>query len=1027
MAEKEGGDSEKKMTKDFLDRWKRIASKYETPEEEAARAKAAGQSKPPEAQPQTDLEQAAREGAPPPPPPEHGDEEELELDDLMVDFGLQGDEDAKPRHKPAAPEAARPSPPAVAAAPRTPPAPPALKPPVEDAQKRVLDTLKKVGLVKEGTPAAPAPPPPPEPEQEEEDTLLLELENLLSDEPAAPAPGKPAAAAARATLEEEDLIAELEGLLEGTGEEEAAAPTPRVAPVKPVEAAPVTIETKSREFSAAPPAFARADIMPPEAPKARPESAAELAGGRTNGGRVNGGRVNGGRVNGGRVNGGRVNGGRVNGGRVNGGRVNGGRVNGGRVNGGRVNGGRVNGGRVNGGGQTNGGRVNGSRVNGGRGGMIGGAAPVLRAQNRRQFAISAMVAFVVAFALVVTLPFAGAPRGPAVDGDMSDWAGSGALLYTDAADGGTLPPALDLREYALRVDATRLWFEANASAPLFTRSGPFPPRADYFMVLLDTDGSAGTGYSYHGLGIDRIVDVYGWNGTVKAFATREWANRPNVPAYDFSGFQTAGGLQVAIRGDRIEGSLTAIATEPLTDSLRSVRALFELRGADPSGTERIDGSPAPATLSGSSLSATVTPVAPSVLAQGASANAPMLSISLANPSPTAVQVTALQLTAQYAPTAPADLSTVSLYRDRNGNSRVDAPAEEKLSGAATPLPQGAAATVTFAPALSILAGEKVDVLAVIEHVSSNAVNGSSLRLSLSGASEVVASTGTLVNFIRAPVAIGAQPLSYFGGAPNANVVDGNPLEWQGRPSSVDPADNANAHIDLRSLQGNVTPTEATFLVTVGSTPLDGSLVPIKFASAIELPSTGGGGGGSNGPPAVPPPTSGADVLWIMIDGDNDTATGSLFGGHGYDYAIRIEGKGGEVLPGGGSIFSWNTTGSPGWAALAGVAPQVGVGASSVEVGAALPPLILTARNVTVTAYATDWQGARDDLAAPLVVNNGQGTRGQLEPITPDNAPAAENPPVITPIPEFQDLAAPAAAVLIIIGMSRRSRRIGSVN
>src|SRR6185295_18528517 len=183
--------------------------------------------------------------------------------------------------------------------------------------------------------------------------------------------------------------------------------------------------------------------------------------------------------------------GRVNGGRVNGGRVNGGRVNGGRVNGGRVNGGRVNGGRV------NGGRGNGSRVNGGRGGMIGGAAPVLRAQSRREFAVSAMVAFVVAFLLVITLPIGGGPRGPAVDGDISDWSGSGALLYTDAAD-GVLPPALDLREFAVRADATRLWFEANASAPLFTRGGPFPPRADYFMVLIDKDGSAGTGYSYRG-------------------------------------------------------------------------------------------------------------------------------------------------------------------------------------------------------------------------------------------------------------------------------------------------------------------------------------------------------------------------------------------------------------------------------------------------------------------------------------------------------------------------------------------------
>src|SRR5690242_20421252 len=93
LADKEGGDSEKKMTKDFLDRWKKIASKYEGPEDEAAKAKEAEKG------------EAPRPGAPPPveaaptqapdkaPGGEH--EDELDLDDLMVDFGLQDEGAAK--------------------------------------------------------------------------------------------------------------------------------------------------------------------------------------------------------------------------------------------------------------------------------------------------------------------------------------------------------------------------------------------------------------------------------------------------------------------------------------------------------------------------------------------------------------------------------------------------------------------------------------------------------------------------------------------------------------------------------------------------------------------------------------------------------------------------------------------------------------------------------------------------------------------------------------------------------------------
>ena len=97
-------------------------------------------------------------------------------------------------------------------------------------------------------------------------------------------------------------------------------------------------------------------------------------------------------------------------------------------------------------------------------------------------------------------------------------------------------------------------------------------------------------------------------------------------------------------------------------------------------------------------------------------------------------------------------------------------------------------------------------------------------------------------------------------------------------------------------------------------PLEGALIPFKLAQAVELPSTGGGAG-SPGQPSLPNPTSGADVLWVLIDGDNSTATGFLSGGHGYDYAIRIEGKGGRVLPDGGAIYEWNTSGTAGWARI----------------------------------------------------------------------------------------------------------------
>jgi hypothetical protein len=1045
MSDKEGGDSEKKMTKDFLDRWKKIASKYEGPEEEEA-AKKADKGKAPARVGEEDLDrflaEIAKKGDEGEQKPTAKEEDELELDDLMADFGLEAEKHAAPERRAAEPKVQ---------APRAPPAAPAAPPPAaelpkaeaagDEAQKRVLDTLKKVGLVQPGweAPAAPlAPKPEPEPAPEEEDTLMLELETLLSEEGPSAKPVAEGGKAAPGALEEEDLISELEGLLEGEGEDEG----PHIPSPAPVKAPPATAALAAAAGAPkAPPAPAVveheeedevevvvssvrptprvpiAEIIPPAAPVAPPTGAMEPRNGRTNGGRVNGGRVNGGRVNGGRVNGGRTNGGRVNGGRVNGGRVNGGQTNGGRVNGGRVNGGRVNGGRVNGG-RVNGGRVNGGRVNGGR--VNGTSAPLVQAQNRRQTVLSGLVAGLVVVLLITVIPFGGAPRGPVVDGDLADWAGTGALYYTDAADASTgLPPNIDLREYALRADSGRLWFEAQAAGDLFARPGPFPKMADHFVLLVDVDGSAGTGYAYHDLGIDRLVDVYGWDGVLKSSSTRAWANRPGVQPYDFSGFDTAGGLQIALHGTTIEGTLTGLSSGPGSGGIGSARAIFELRGLDSANAERTDTNFAPATLAGNALSATVTAVAPGELTPGASTPLPMLSIVVANPSASAAQVSAIRLSADYSPSAPADPATVSVWNDSNGNGLPEQT--ERLTSAPTALQQQSPAMFTFAAPVSVAPGSAINLLAVVEHVPTNAVQGTSLRINLESASDIQVGSTTFVTVVHGAVAANAQPLSYIGGAPSTIRIDGNTLDWANRSAVSDrPTDANDAHIDILSMAGNVSGVQTSFLISFGASPLEGAVVPIRLSSTLSVP--GGGGGGGGGPSAPSPPNPGADFVWLQADTDNDTATGFSSGGHGYDFAVRIDGKGGQVLPvDGAKFYRWEAGPPASWLLVPQSRPLVGVGARALEISAPIPVQNLTARNITVTAYATDWQGVRDDLDQVLVVGNDQGTRA-LVPPPPVADPASE--PNIKPldVPEFQDIAVPAVGVLLIAGLSRRRAR-----
>jgi hypothetical protein len=1049
MSEKEGGDSEKKMTKDFLDRWKKIASKYEGPEGEDP-AKKAEKGKAPERVGEEDLDrflaEIAKKSDAGEQKPSAKEEDELELDDLMADFGLEAEKHAAPERRAAEPKGqAAPTPPAAQSV--APPGPAKAEAAGDEAQKRVLDTLKKVGLVKQGVPE-PSPPAAPKPEaepadEEEEDTLMLELETLLSAEGPTAKPTPEGGRAAPAALEEEDLISELEGLLEGEGEEEAphvpSPPPVRAPPALAAKAlaptAPIATEHEEEDEvevivdAVVPtPRVPIAEIKPPAAPIAAPLSSQEARSGQTNGGRVNGGRVNGGRVNGGRVNGGRVNGGQTNGGRVNGGRVNGGRVNGGQTNGGRVNGGRVNGGRVNGGrvngGRVNGGRVNGGRVNGGRvnGGRVNGSsAPMVRAQNRRQTILSGLVAGLVVVLLITVIPFGGAPRGPAVDGDLSDWSGSGALFYTDAADSSAgLPPNIDLREYALRADSGRLWFEAQADGNLFSRPGPFPNKADHFILLVDVDGSAGTGYAYHDLGIDRLVDVYGWDGALKGSSTRAWANRPGVQTYDFSGFDTAGGLQLAVHGTTVEGTLTGLASGAGSAGIGNARAIFELRGVDSATAERSDTNFAPATLSGSAISATVAAVAPDQLAPNASVPTAMLSVAVANPSPSAAQVTGLRLSADYSPTPPADPATVSVWNDSNGNRIVDS-SDTLLTTVPTALLQQSPAMFNFADPVSVPPGGQLDLLVAVNHVPSNAAQGTSLRINLASASDIQAGTTTFVTLVHGAVANNAQPLSYIGGAPSTIRIDGNTLDWANRSSVSDRASDAvDPHIDILSAAGNVSGVQTSFLVSFGASPLEGAVVPIRLSSTLSVPGGGGGGGGN---PAPTPSNPGADFLWLQADTDNDTATGFASGGHGYDFAVRVDGKGGQVLPGDGAKFyRWDASPPGSWLLVPSATPLVGVGARALEISAPIPVQNLTARNITVTAYATDWQGVRDDLDQVLLVGNAQGSRVFIAPPSDGEGTLGEPHQGPLPIPEFQDIAVPAVGVLFIAGLSRRRAR-----
>jgi hypothetical protein len=698
-----------------------------------------------------------------------------------------------------------------------------------------------------------------------------------------------------------------------------------------------------------------------------------------------------------------VNGGRVNGGRVNGGRVNGGRVNGGRVNGGRVNGGRVNGGRV------NGGRVNGGWVNGVRGYLPATAAQARRARFT-QLAIAGAVTVMLFASLVILVPSGGGPRGPQVDGSIADWPGGSTLFYTGATDPSTLPP-LDLRGYAIRAEGeTGVWFTAQAGDDFFARQGgATPARGDVLLVLIDVDGSAVSGYSYRDLGVDRVVEVVGWGGEIRASASKEFTGIR--PSYDWGGFESAGAVQVAADGNRVEGLVSG-----LSGVGDQTRAAFVLRGVAPSGAETTDAPPGAASIGQIAIVATATPVASGVLPHGLSKPAGMLAVALENPAGQTAEVTGLRVSVSYAPHLPADLVTGSVWLDNNQNGLVEEGVDVRITATGTPLAPQPVVNLLFSSALTLPPGGRAQLIVAADSVPGTVPNGTSLSLSIATRADIITGAGASASLEIRPPAPGKHPGSYVGEPPLAVAVDGIPLEWSAVPGAADRAGDVGARaVDITGAKGNASATSVAFLITFDDAPLTGAIIPAKLPPTQQLPS-----GGGSGLPGVTAPNPGSDLLFVMFDADDDASTGLPAGGHGFDYAVRVDGKAGQPLPDGRTLLRWDLLPSPGWTAMLQL-PSVAFGSQSVELSVAIPPVVLAARNVTATAYATSWDGSRDDLDALLIFGNELGTRGGFEPPPTVDLPLGEQTlwPPSAEIPEFQEVLVPVAGAGAIIFLSRR--------
>jgi len=585
----------------------------------------------------------------------------------------------------------------------------------------------------------------------------------------------------------------------------------------------------------------------------------------------------------------------------------------------------------------------------------------------------------------------------AIDGDFSDWGGVPMLVSAPAAG---VPPNVDLVRFGVsdNVEFLAFYFEVTGTA---LAGGVSPPIMDTFRAFLDVDRDPDTGYLVAGLGADRLVEVSGSGGRVQHAQLSEWDTARD--SLDWGGWIKSTFLSAAAQGPRVEAHVDWLA---LASQKRAMDVAFHAMAYDGS----VDmGEYVASTTEGSLLVAETLVVPETMSGTG---------IPLARFTLTAAvrSVTYDSLTITLTGTAPVSaVSELYLVDDLGADLGVRVPAAQEV-------------TFLFPP--RSLKPDATDTLAVVADVTGR--RGETLGGRINRKGDIGAGPAA-VSVVRVP---GDRAVGYIGTIPTQAVVDGGFAEWTSSESDGAGEPGVPARIDLVAYSFYLNAQRASAYFRVSGRALDGAVVPALPAPAPEggtvppadsdrdrvpdaadpFPFDFNNDGMTDvatgndydadgildypaGPdrflnatipgtfpaayagldvsvyigPTVRPIVLGEDVARILIDADNETATGFRVDAIGADLMVEVRGKYNVMTSrtlsdfGGASPWSWT------WTPL-----------ETVDAASAFGRLELsfdvTGRNLSNASRAyfelRDWSGAQD--------NGGQatyrlGTRGGAAP------------------------------------------------
>jgi len=602
--------------------------------------------------------------------------------------------------------------------------------------------------------------------------------------------------------------------------------------------------------------------------------------GRSTGGRING--LRGGRTNGlpnGHINGlkrGWVYGftnGTVNG--VGNGRING--LKNGRTNGlknGRVNG--LSNGRVNGvkNGRTNGNHNGHSNGNGRKNGLINGngfingfrltSAPKIIPLSKKNPSLRIAAVFAVV-ALVVIIPFLLVYSMPAdaikIDGYFFDWDRAG--YFSESA--ATAASDIDIQEYSIVISGDRVYGYIATAGTMF----PQGDRPDSYFVFFEMDNDPGTGYIIDGIGADTMVEISGWNGSVRPSSSRVYDFSSTAERNAFTGWESGRSINVMGSDNKIEFSFTEFSVgDP-------VARFFSKSYA---GNE--DASLYSIGFGHAALRVQANLTLAEVISAGHDEGVMEMELSALRGSVGVSSITFNQL-------GNATRYNISVFDGGTVLGRSNSP------------------TVSFSPELEVREGYG-RLLSV--SVSADAgQDGASFGLSLSSPSIVVSNGATVTAEERQS---GAK-VAYIGVAPGGVVIDGAFADWVNGVTAADasgdvvfPAGTANGNrsIDIQEYGMYVDANDVAMYLSVEDHIMNGTILPKDVR--LPVPSTGL-------PNFASPEMIGADIAGAVIDADLNLSTGAdVNGALGGDYLVLITGKKGRVVS--SELYAWNPAGNGSW-------------------------------------------------------------------------------------------------------------------